>query len=195
MVLVFLLLPLQLNAQEDTIVYSKAFRPDSAGNNLKSAKDIQAWSYMDCWNGSYYSDYWNYFRWYDQYYQCDCPNGWYNVKITLNGWDVRWPDDQYGTTYTGTNCKVAIGPSQSGNYRDVCYEGGNDGYFLFGCTYGCGAYWYATSDKGYWTAGIRPPTSPVASQAQWDYRIDLSLETRPPIFRTPNTDTGFYGMG
>jgi len=173
-------------AQEPaTPLPNEPYRPDSVTFGKKSAQ--AAYSYADCWNGSYYSDYYMYFKWSGFYFQCDCSNGHYNVLLTIDG-TAYWPGVFPGATYSAYGCRVGIGPGRSGTYNNICYEGGGHNYFIFGCLSNCGANWHSNGNSYYWTSHIRPPISPIASQAKYDYRIDLSWDKTTDI---PDAEHGY----
>jgi hypothetical protein len=172
----------QINA---TVLPQEAFRPDSSVGGKKSA--MAAYGYVSCWNGSYYSDYFVYYQWSGYYFQCDCSNNQYNVLLNIDG-KAYWPGWFAGTSYSGYGCKVGLGPGRSGYCGNVCYEGGGHNYFIFGCLSNCGANWHSNSDQYYWTSGIRPPVSPTATLAKYDYRIDLAWNKTTDI---PDSDHGY----
>jgi hypothetical protein len=183
---ILLTLPTLLLAQEKaTILEAEALRPDSTVGGKKST--MAAYGSVSCWNGSYYSDYYIYFQWSGYNFQCDCSNSQYYVKLTINGVDY-FPGWFAGASYSGYGCKVGLGPGQSGTCGNVNTEGGGHNYFLFGCLTGCGANWHSSSDRYFWTDQIKSPVSPVASQAKWDYRIDLSWDKTTDI---PDAEHGY----
>jgi hypothetical protein len=164
-----------LHSQEDLILYPAILlHPDTSSGTKKGAEAIQAYASFSPWNGSYHSDYFIYFQWSGFYFQCDCSNSRYTVHITIDG-KVYNAGTHSGSSYSGYNCKVARGPGQTGTARHTCYEGGTHGKFLGSCWgVACNANWHSTGDMYFWTAALRPPVSLVASQAEYDYRIDLS---------------------
>jgi hypothetical protein len=188
LLLMFLMLPLLTHAQKDiTVLPSAPYDPKDSADNKKSAEAIQAWGYLSPWNGSYYSDYFVYFQWSGFNFSCDCSSGSYNVKLVIDG-VTYWPGWFAGSSYSGYGCKVALSPSRSGYAGHVCYEGGSDDMFMWCWTPTCGHYWYSTSDQSYWTASLRPPVSPTATQAIYDYRIDLAWGKSTDI---PDADHGY----
>ncbi|MCF8381530.1 MAG: thrombospondin type 3 repeat-containing protein [Bacteroidales bacterium] len=154
---------------------------------LKSTKAIEGYSYLTNYNGSYYSDYYCYFQWVSYTFGCDCSSKSFKVLVRLASGD-QWPGTKGGTSYTGYDLKVKIGPNQSGSYNYWVYEQGTDDYFIFGCISSCSRYYYSANSKTYYTAAIRPPTSPVATQNTWDYRIDLSWGKTTDI---PDAEHGY----
>jgi hypothetical protein len=174
LVLILLFIPLGINAQVEKIpdIATHPADSNSTESTKKSAEAIQGSGYFNYW--TYWSDYYIYWQWEGYNFQCDCPNGYYGAYIDLGGGWI-YLGSFPGASYYGWDCKYGIGPSKSGYAKTQNNEGGNDGYFLFGCTYGCGAYYHSTDfNKYYYTSSIRPATSPAASMAKYDYRIDLT---------------------
>lgn len=188
LILILLFIPLGLNGQEEKApnVPQPPSETDSTQNTKKSAEAIQATGWFNYW--TYYSDYYIYFQWDGFYFQCDCPNGYYGAYIDLGGGWI-YLGSFPGASYSGFGCKYGIGPSKSGYAKTQNNEGGNHCYFLFGCTCGCSANWHSTGfNTYYYTAGIRPPSSPTATLAKWDYRIDLAWNKTTDI---PDAEHGY----
>ena len=154
---------------------------------LKSTKAIEGYSYMTSWNGSYDSDYYNYFKWFNQAFGCDCSSKTFKILVRLASGD-QWPGTKAGTTYSGLGLRVKLGPNQTGPYDYWLYEQGGDAYFIFGCIASCGRYYYSLNPKTFYTGRIRPATSPVASQSLYDYRINLTWEKTTDI---PDAEHGY----
>ncbi len=174
-------------SQEDKILYPDiAFNPETSDGTKKAAEATQAYSGLSPWNGSYNSDYYIHFQWNGFYFQCDCSNYKYTVQITIGG-KVYNAGTHAGSSYSGYACRVGLGPSQSGSARQKSSEGGKHDKVLI-CLTNCTAYWQSSGDMYYWTAAIRPPVSPLATQAEYDYRIDLSWEKSTDI---PNANHGY----
>ncbi len=188
LIIIFLLIPLGINAQEEKIpdIATPPVDSNSTSAPKKSAEAIQGSGYFNYW--TYWSDYYIYWQWEGYNFQCDCPNGYYGAYIDLGGGWI-YLGSFPGASYYGWDCKYGIGPSKSGYAKTQNNEGGNHCYFLFGCTCGCSANYHSTDfNKYYYTAGIRPPTTPAATQRQWDYRIDLTWNKTTDI---PDAEHGY----
>ena len=170
--ILLLLHPYLVHAQPDSVIVPyESFRPDPVHSvKKKSVMNTQGSGYLSPWNGSYNSDYYIHLQWWELNFRCDCSSGSYNVVLGIDGVNHN-PGWFAGAAYSGYGCRVALGPSRSGSANVTLYEGGDDDMFMW-CWSSCGAYWSGTNY--YWTAALRPPVLPTATNAKWDYRIDLS---------------------
>ena len=187
MILMFLILPFLSNAQDKIPdIPTGPSGSDSTAGNKKSAEAIMGYGWFDYW--TYWSDYYIYWQWEGYNFQCSCPNGYYGAYIDLGGGWI-YLGSFPGASYYGWDCKYGIGPSKSGYAKTQNNEGGNHCWFLFGCTCGCSANYHSTDfNKYYSTEPIRPPTSPTATLAKWDYRIDLTWNKTTDI---PDAEHGY----
>ena len=90
--LILLFLTPAIEAQDFlTVLPQELALPESdSSTQTKSADAVDAWGYLSCWNGSYYSDYWVYFQYSGFTFQCDCSSKSYNVKLIIDG-KAYWP--------------------------------------------------------------------------------------------------------
>lgn len=153
------------------------------------AKSTMGYGYVTPWNGSYSSDYYLFMQWGECGFGCDCSSKSYRARINISGTDYWAPGYVAGSSYSGTAAYFLIGPGRSGYYKWYLHEGGRDAQsYIFGCLVSCSRYWYGLSDQYFSTASLRPPTAPVASQAKYDYRIDLSWGKTTDV---PDADHGY----
>jgi hypothetical protein len=188
LLLILLFIPLEINAQQEKTpdIATPPVDSSSTKGNKKSAEALQGYGQFNYW--TYWSDYYIYWQWEGYNFQCDCPNGYYGAYIDLGGGWI-YLGSFPGASYYGWDCKYGIGPSKSGYAKTQNNEGGNHCYFIFGCTCGCSANYHSTDfNKYYYTAEIRPATSPTASEAKYDYRIDLTWSKTTDI---PDNEHGY----
>lgn len=141
-------------------------------DHKKSGEEVMASAYATSYNGSYYSDYYIYFKFSGLSFGCDCSNGKYQVTITYDGSSHNLGTVS-GTSYSGLALDKAVGPSQYKAYSYRCNEGGSDDKVLGICWTSCGRYWYNTGTVYFSTASIRNPKPKYVSNGEFDYRIDL----------------------
>ena len=155
--------------------------PESSADTIAESSDKKsvnaAWAGVTSYNGSYYSDYYIYFKYSGLSWHCDCSHN-YKFTVYKNG-SSALTFNTTSTSHNGTSRKIAQGASVSNKYTFYASETGkNDTYVIIyvGCTTGCTGYWKTASGDYYWgtTAQIRPPKDLAATNGDYQDKIILT---------------------
>ncbi len=144
---------------------------DSLGRILKGTSGM-TWNALS--NGS---DYYIYYTWSGATVGCDCDRR-IDFDFKNNG-NAAGSWNNVPTTYSGSNYRYGLGPSQTGKFTFNAPYSGHD-YFIV-CEVNCSGRWYSTGSLTRSTYPIKSPKNVVAHEKESDSKIRVTWESQTHI--------------